>query len=79
VGIEDIFMKGATKEGFFAILFVGLFIYQIREHRNHLNKAEERENRLISFLEDMKEQFASLTRQYERLSDDVEEIRKKMN
>jgi uncharacterized protein YoxC len=72
--MEDVLMKGALKEGFFALLFVGLLLYQMKENRTSLNKAEERENRLISFIEGMKEEFTGLTRQFERLSDQFERL-----
>lgn len=77
--MEELLTKGALKEGFFALLFISLLIYQIRENRYHLNKAEERENKLISFLDEMKEQYAALTRHYERLSEDVAVLKDRLD
>lgn len=76
--MEEIFTRGALKEGFFAILFVGILIYQMKEYRRLFDKADEREAKLTNFLENMKEQFAGLTRQYERLSNDVEDLKNKL-
>lgn len=66
------------KEGIFAVLFVALLIYQLRETKSLLTKAEQREDKLTAFLADMKEQFAGLTKQYEKLSNDVAEVKNKI-
>jgi|APAga8741244001_1050109.scaffolds.fasta_scaffold80433_1 hypothetical protein len=57
-----------SKETVFAVLFIWLFFRQIKQ-------SEERENKLYSFLDAMKEEFASLVKHYERLSNDVEDIK----
>lgn len=77
--VEDMILKAATNQGFFAVLFVAMLVYQLRENKMNQEKAEKREEKLTNFLDDMKNQFASLVRQYERLSDDVEDIRKKID
>jgi hypothetical protein len=64
-------MSLATKEGLFASLFVALFIYQIIDGRN-------RETRLMNFMDKLSEQFGTLATQYEKLAEDVDEIRKDM-
>lgn len=79
MSMEDMILKAATNQGFFAVMFVSLLVYQLKENKANQEKAEKREEKLVDFLEDMKDQFASLVRQYERLSDDVEEIRKKID
>ncbi len=61
----------ASRESLFAVMFVALFIYQIVDSR-------KREERLMSFMDDITKQFETLARQYERLSEDVDEIRKGM-
>lgn len=76
--MEQSILSGAFKEGLFALLFVFLLLYQLKENKANMEKAEEREEKLLSFLDEMKEQFSRLTKQYERLSDDVERIRKKI-
>lgn len=77
--IEEILMRTASSQGFFAVLFVGMLIYQLHENKINQEKAEAREEKLTRFLDDMKEQFAALVRQYERLSDDVEDIKEKLD
>jgi predicted nucleic acid-binding Zn-ribbon protein len=79
LGLEEILTGKALKEGFFAALFVGLLVWQMKEYRRLFNRADEREDKLISFLDKMKEEFAGLTRQYERLSDDVAELKNRID
>lgn len=55
----------------FAILFIYLFFKQLRN-------SEVRENKLYSFLDNMKDEFAKLVKQYERLSNDVEDIKEEL-
>lgn len=77
--MEELLVNGAGREGFFAVLFIALFVYQLKENRRTMDKAEEREEKLTSFLEEMKDEFSRLGRQYERLADDVDEIRRKID
>ena len=65
---EEILISLATKEGIFALMFVGLFLYQIYDSRN-------REKRLMDFISEITRQFETLARQYEKLAEDVDEIR----
>lgn len=58
----------ALKDGIFALLFVALFLYQLRESKS-------RENRLMNFIDEITEKFETLSKQYERLSEDVRSIR----
>lgn len=60
-----------TKETIFAVLFIWLFVKQIKQ-------SEERENKLYDFLDGMKIEFANLVKHYERLSIDVEDIKAHM-
>lgn len=69
--MENILVSLATKEGLFATMFVVLFIYQIFDSR-------QREKRLMDFMDSISEQFGELAKQYERLAEDVDEIRQDM-
>lgn len=69
--VEKILLELASKESLFAVMFVILFIYQIADSR-------KREERLMSFIDEITKQFETLARQYERLAEDVDEIRKDM-
>lgn len=60
-----------SKETVFAVLFIWLFFRQIRQ-------SETRENKLYTFLDNMKDEFAKLVKQYERLSNDVEDIKEEL-
>jgi uncharacterized protein YoxC len=66
--MEQILMEIASKDGLFAVMFVALFVYQIADSR-------KREERLMTFIEEISKQFESLTNQYEHLADDVREIK----
>lgn len=68
-------VRFAAEQGFWTLLFVSLFIYVLRESKS-------REERLMSFLDgitqqfnDIAEQFKRLSWQYDRIAKDVEEIK----
>ncbi|MDF9638783.1 BhlA/UviB family holin-like peptide [Bacillus cereus] len=56
------------KEGIFALLFVWLLVDTKQESKT-------REEKLYSFLDGMKDEFAKLVHNYESLSSDVEDIK----
>jgi BhlA holin family len=70
--MEQLFLEFGLRDGIFAGMFVWLLIYV-------LNTSRERENKLYNFLEDMKTEFAKLVGSYERLSNDVAEIREELH
>lgn len=61
-------MKFAVDQGFLAVLFVFLLGYVLRESKN-------REEKLMTFLDNITEQFKKLSRQFDRIAHDVEEIK----
>ncbi|MED4841533.1 BhlA/UviB family holin-like peptide [Weizmannia sp. CD-2023] len=66
--MEQILLQLASKEGLFAVMFVVLFVYQILDSRR-------REERLMSFIDDITKQFELLATQYEKLAEDVNDIK----
>jgi hypothetical protein len=66
--VEQMLLDLASKESLFAVMFVALFLYQIMDSR-------KREERLMSFIDEITKQFEVLARQYEKLAEDVDEIR----
>lgn len=70
--METILLEFGLKDGIFVGLFIWLLIYV-------LNTSKDRENRLLTFLDDMKGEFAKLVASYEKLSNDVAEIREDIN
>ncbi|BAF60355.1 predicted membrane protein [Pelotomaculum thermopropionicum SI] len=65
----------AFKEGLWAVLFVTLFVYQLRESRRLQDVAKEREDRLTALINDITKQLETLATKYERMSYDLQEIR----
>jgi hypothetical protein len=70
--LDQLLLEFGLKDGVFVGLFIWLLIYV-------LNTSKERENKLYNFLEDMKTEFAKLVGSYERLSNDVAEIREELH
>ena len=68
-------VRFATEQGIWAALFVTLYVYQLRESRRILDESKSREERLMSFLDDITKQFDRLSWQFERIAKDVEEIK----
>jgi hypothetical protein len=68
IELDQLLMEFGLKDGIFVGLFVWLLIYV-------LNTSKERESRLLTFLDGMKEEFAKLVGSYESLSKDVNEMK----
>jgi hypothetical protein len=75
----DATLFGFMKEGIFAALFIFLLWNQMQENKRQAIENKEREDKLMDFLTDMRGEFAKLVRQYEKLSEDVEEIKETVN
>ncbi|MTV47858.1 hypothetical protein GJ688_02520 [Heliobacillus mobilis] len=73
--MEETLLTKAVEQGIWALLFVSLYLYQLQDSRRLQFDAKERENKLTDFLRDITRQFELLAKQYERLSDDVQEIK----
>lgn len=89
----DALLAEAAKQGLWAILYLSLFVYTLRESRRQQDIAKERENRmreeyqelrhesgerenkLTEFIHTMGRQFERLATQYEKIAEDVKEIR----
>lgn len=69
--MEQLLMEFGLKDGIFVGLFVWLLMYV-------LNTSKEREEKLYGFLDEMKNQFAKLVDNYESLSNDVSDIKTKI-
>ena len=67
-----------SKESIFAVLFVFLLFKQFKQTEKQQDENKFREDKLYSFLDGMKTEFAKLVKQYERLSDDVEDIKEEL-
>jgi len=69
----------ATKQGIWAILFISLYYYQLRENRRRETESLEREQKILTFISDITKQFEGLVKQYEHLSEDVQEIKESIS
>jgi septal ring factor EnvC (AmiA/AmiB activator) len=76
--VEESIIQTAAQQGIFAVLFVALFFYQLRESRRQLDVAQSREDKLMAFLNDISKQFESLDAKYEKISCDVTEIKSEL-
>lgn len=66
--MDPMVYEAALKEGLWAVLFVSLYLYQLRDSKT-------RENKLMKFIDEISVQFEKLAKQYDRLSDDVKAIK----
>lgn len=70
--MEDLIFKNVlSKEGIFAIMFVFLLIYVLRD-------SKQREERLMKFIDDISKQYEKLADSHERLSQDVHFIKERL-
>jgi hypothetical protein len=70
--MENLLLEFGIKDSIFAGLFIWLFVYVLKT-------TKAREDKLYSFLDEMKVQFARLVKNYESLSKDVSHIRKELD
>lgn len=70
--IEEFLLNAGLEKGIFAVLFIWLFY---TERKNSM----EREEKLTTFLEGMREEFSKLVSSYERLTDDVSDIKSRLD
>lgn len=79
-------LKEAAKQGIWAILYVSLFVYTLRESRireNNLREeykelrqeSQKRESILTNFINEITKQFERLATGVERLTMDVDDIK----
>ncbi|HJV45295.1 MAG TPA: BhlA/UviB family holin-like peptide [Bacillota bacterium] len=80
--MQDILFSSAAQQGIWAILFVSLYLYQLREARRLQSEAKDRENKLTDFIskistqyEVLAHQLELLTKRYEKMGDDISEIK----
>ncbi|MFS0841180.1 BhlA/UviB family holin-like peptide [Paenibacillus sp. 1P03SA] len=66
--MDQTIIDAALKDGLWAVLFVSLFLYNLKESKT-------RENKLMNFIDEISKQFEALAKQYERLSEDVRTIK----
>lgn len=73
--MEETLFNYAFKEGVWAVLFVSLYYYQLKESRRLQEDAKQREDKLTAFIHDITKQFEGLTEQYQRMANDVNDIK----
>lgn len=83
---SDVIVAEVAKQGLWAVLYVSLFFYTLRESKRREDRLREdyqqlrtenreRENKLTTFLTDITKQYERLATGVERLSVDVDEIK----
>ena len=73
--MEQALLEFGLKDGIFGAMFVWLLVYVLKTSKQREDRAEVREEKMYSFLDEMKLQFAKLVGSYEKLSGDVSEIK----
>ena len=69
--MDAIITKAAIEQGIWAILFVTLFLYQLKESKH-------REERLMAFIDDIAQQFKLLDSRTSKISCDLDDIKKQL-
>ena len=77
--MEQQIFEIATKQGVWAVLFISLFYYQLKESRRREQESIEREGKVLNFISEITKQFEGLVKQYERLAEDVLDIKHKIS
>ena len=66
--VEELITRAAVEQGIWAILFVSLFFYQLKE-------SKRREERLMAFIDDIAQQFKILDSRTNKISCDLDDIK----
>ena len=69
--MDAIITKAAVEQGIWAIMFVSLFFYQLKESKH-------REERLMAFIDDIAQQFKILDSRTTKISCDLDDIKKQL-
>ena len=69
--MEDAILNGALEQGIWAMLFVSLYLYQLKDSRR-------REDRLMAFIDDIAQQFKILDSRTSKISCDIDDIKKQL-
>ncbi|OMF30079.1 hypothetical protein BK133_17080 [Paenibacillus sp. FSL H8-0548] len=77
--MEQQIFEIVTKQGIWAILFISLYYYQLKESKRREQESIERERKVLDFISDIAMQFEGLVKQYEKLSEDVQDIRMELS
>ena len=72
--LEQALIEAATTQGIWALLFVSLFLYTIKNNEKLVEKQDKREENYQKLLSDMTEKYAVV----EDIRNSVDEIQKKM-
>ena len=73
--MEDTLFQIATSQGVWAALFIFLFIYQLRDSKISREESRQREDKLVTFINEMSKNFENLAAEYCRLATDVDYIK----
>lgn len=73
--MESTLVEMANTQGIWAALFIFLFMYQLRENKTSRDESKLREDKLITFINDISKNFEKLAAQYGRLTEDVDYIK----
>lgn len=73
--MESTILQTAAQQGLWALLFISLYFYQLRESGRRENESKDREDKLTSFLIEISKQFEGLVKQYENIAQDVQDIK----
>lgn len=72
--LEQALIEAATTQGIWALLFISLFLYTIKNNEKLVEKQDQREVNYQKLLSDMTEKYAVV----EDIRNSVDEIQKKM-
>lgn len=73
--MESVLVDMANTQGIWAALFIFLFMYQLRENKASRDESKLREDKLITFINEISKNFERLAAQYGRLTEDVDYIK----
>ena len=66
--MDTVVIEAALEQGIWAVMFVSLFFYQLRESKH-------REERLMAFIDDIAQQFKILDSRTTKISSDLDDIK----
>lgn len=69
--MEEGILKAALEQGLWAVLFVSLYFYQLRESKH-------REDRLMDFIDKISTQFENLDKRTDKIACDVADIKQEL-
>lgn len=77
--MELVVIESAAKQGIWAVLFISLYFYQLKEGRRRESESQAREAQLTSSIREISTQYEGLVLRYQLLAEEIKEMKNELS